>query len=267
MQVCDAIPASFVGYLNTAFNFKAKFFMNKLTQAVAVSVFATGLAAGHAQAVTFTQVGDTGQTLETAQVIPGGTQTLDSIAGTLAAPNVVNLFRIVLAGGQTFSATTINVNTLVELPIDQQLGSPTALLPDPQLFLFDAAGRGVYGNDDSFGTAQASLTSGGLSPTAAGTYFLAIASTGYNPVSAGGNIFGDADASGILAATGAGATSPLTGFGGDGAAGGDYQITFTGVTANAAGVPEPSETAGLIVAGVLGIGYQVRKTLKRRSLT
>lgn len=236
----------------------------KLAQAVALSVFAAGLSAGHAQAVTFTQVGDTGQTLETAQVIPGGTQPLDAITGTLSGPNVINLFRIVLAGSQTFSATTINVNTLVELPIDQQLGSPTTLLPDPQLFLFDAAGRGVYGNDDSFGTAQASLTSGGLSPTAPGTYFLAIASSGYNPISAGGSIFGDADASGIFAATGSGANSPLSGFVGDGTAGGDYQISFTGLTASAEGVPEPSETAGLIVAGVLGIGYQIRKTLKNR---
>lgn len=238
--------------------------MNKLAQAVAVSAFAVGLSASHAQAVTFTQVGDTGQTLDTAQVIPDGTETLDAITGTLSGPNVINLFRIVLAGSQTFSATTINVNTLVELPVDQQLGSPTTLLADPQLFLFDAAGRGVYGNDDSFGTAQASLTSGGFSPAAPGTYFLAIASAGYNPVSAGGSIFGAADISDILAPNGPGGASALTGFAGSGDAGGDYQISFTGVTANAAGVPEPSETAGLIVAGVLGIGYQVRRTLRNR---
>ncbi|XGW00309.1 MAG: PEP-CTERM sorting domain-containing protein [Leptolyngbya sp. BL-A-14] len=243
--------------------------MNKLAQAVAVSVFAVGLSSGQAKAVTFSQVGDTGQTLDTAQVIPAGSQSLDAITGTLSAPNVINLFRIVLVGGQTFSATTINANTLIELPIDQQLGSPTTLLPDPQLFLFDVGGRGVYGNDDSFGTAQASLPSGGFAPTAPGTYFLAIASSGYTPVSAGGNIFGAVDASGIFTATGAGAASPLTGFAGDGTAGGDYQINFTGVTAgNAAGVPEPSETAGLLAAGALGIAYRMRKLRqqKRRSL-
>ncbi|MBW4474435.1 MAG: DVUA0089 family protein [Stenomitos rutilans HA7619-LM2] len=239
--------------------------MHKLAPAVAVSVLAVGLSAVQAQAVTFSQVGDTGQTLDTAQVIPGGTQSLDAITGTLSSPNVVNLFRLVLAGGQTFSATTINANTLIELPIDQQLGSPTALLPDPQLFLFDAAGRGVYGNDDSFGTAQASLPSGSFSPVAPGTYFLAIASSGYNPISAGGSIFGSPDASGILAANGSGSAAPLTGFTGDGTAGGDYQISFTGVTANAAGVPEPSEIVGTIAAGLLCIGYQVRKSLKRRS--
>ena len=238
--------------------------MHKLAQAVAGSVFAVGLSSAQAQAVTFSQIGDTGQTLDTAQVIPGGTQPLDTITGSLSSPKVVNLFRLVLAGGQTFSATTLNANTLIELPIDQQLGSPTTLLPDPQLFLFDAAGRGVYGNDDSFGTAQASLPSGGFSPTAPGTYFLAIASSGYNPVSAGGSIFGAAAASGILAATGAGAASPLSGFVGNGTAGGDYQISFTGVTANAAGVPEPSETAGFIAAGALGIAYQVRKSLKQK---
>ena len=238
--------------------------MHKLAQAVAASVFAVGLSSVQAQAITFSQIGDTGQSLDTAQVIPGGTQPLDIITGSLSSSKVVNLFRLVLAGGQTFSATTLNANTLIELPIDQQLGSPTTLLPDPQLFLFDAAGRGVYGNDDSFGTAQASLPSGGFSPTTPGTYFLAIASSDYNPVSAGGSIFSDADASGILAATGAGAALPLSGFMGNGTAGGDYQISFTGVTANAAGVPEPSETAGLIAAGALGIAYQVRKSLKQK---
>ncbi|XHX76724.1 MAG: DVUA0089 family protein [Stenomitos frigidus ULC029] len=239
--------------------------MKKLVQAAAASVLMAGLSSGHAQAVTFSQVGDTGQTLDTAQDIPGGTLPLDAITGTLSGPNVINLFRIMLAGGQTFSATTINANTLIELPVDQQLGSPTTLLPDPQLFLFDAAGRGIYGNDDSFGTAQASLTSGGFSPTSPGTYFLAIASSGYSPVSAGGSIFGEADASGILAALGAGAASPLTGFTGEGTAGGDYQITFTGVTATSAeGVPEPEQTAGIIAAGLLGVGYQLNKSLKNR---
>ncbi|MBW4692410.1 MAG: DVUA0089 family protein [Lyngbya sp. HA4199-MV5] len=238
--------------------------MNTLTQTVALSIFAVALFSGQVQAVTFSQVGDTGQTLDTAQIIPEGSQSLDAITGSLSSANVINLFRIVLTGGQTFSATTLNANTLIELPIDQQLGAPTALLPDPQLFLFDAVGRGVYGSDDSFGTAQASLTSGGFSPTAPGTYFLAIASAGYTPVSAGGSIFGDADANGVLAATGTGAASPFTGFIGSGTAGGDYQISLTGVSANAQGVPEPSETAGLLAVGILGIGYQVRKALRQR---
>ncbi len=240
--------------------------MKKLVQAAAVSVLFTGLSSGYAQAVTFSQVGDTGQTLGTAQVIPGGSSPLDAITGTLSGPNVVNLFRLVLTGSQTFSATTLNAKTLLELPIDQQLGIPTALLPDPQLFLFDAAGRGVYGNDDGSTNAQASLPSGGFSPTAPGTYFLAIASSGYNPTSIDGSIFGEADANGIFAPTGTGAASPLTGFTGEGTAtaGGDYQITFTGVTASAEGVPEPSQTVGLIAAGVLGMGYQLKKTLKNR---
>lgn len=237
--------------------------MNKLTQAVAVSVFAVALSSSRAQAVTFSQVGDTGQTLDTAQIIPGGSQALDTITGTLSSPAVVNLFRLVLTGGQTFSATTISANTLIELPIDQQLGSPSTLLPDPQLFLFDAAGLGVYGNDDSFGTAQASLPSGGFAPTAPGTYFLAIASSGYTPVSAGGSIF--SDATGILTATGPGAASPLTGFTGNGTDGGDYQISLTGISAgNAQGVPEPSETMGLLAAGALGLGYQIRKMLRQK---
>lgn len=238
--------------------------MKSLVKMAVASVLMAGLSSGQSQAATFSQVGDTGQTLDTAQVIPGGALPLDTITGILSSPNIVNLFRIVLVGGQTFSATTLNADTLIELPIDQQLGSPTSLLPDPQLFLFDADGKGIYGNDDSSFNAQASLPSGGFSPTAPGTYFLAITTSGYNPVSAGGSIFGDADANGIFAPTGLGAASSLTGFTGTGTSGGAYQITLTGATTSVAAVPEPSETLGMVAAGLAGIGYQITKSLKHR---
>ncbi|PZV07878.1 MAG: hypothetical protein DCF22_21205 [Leptolyngbya sp.] len=240
--------------------------MNKLAQATAVAVFVAGLSSSQAQAVTFTQVGDTGQTLDTAQVIPSGSLPLESISGAISAPNIAHLFKIFLTGGQTFSATTINAETLLQLPVDQALGIPTDLLVDPQLFLFDAAGKGVYGNDDSVGT-QATLPSGGFSPAQSGAYFLAIASSGYTPVSTLGNIFSPANAAGLFEPTGSGAAQPFSSFTGQGDEG-RYTISLTGVTTgdNSSAVPEPEQTAGLVAAGLLGIGYQLKKRKHQKSL-
>lgn len=146
--------------------------------------------AGQAQAVTFAEISDAGDNLNTAQVIPSGTFLLDSISGTLFE-NDADLFQIFLTGEQTFSATTRNAQT-DQIPVDDILGIPTELAADPQLFLFDSAGRGVYANDDSFGSLQPTLSSLGFSPNEAGIYYLAVSSSGYNPVSNGTRIFPDA---------------------------------------------------------------------------
>lgn len=240
--------------------------MKKLMQAAALAVFVTGLSSSQAQAVTFTQVGDTGQTLDTAQLIPSGALPLESISGTVSAPNIAHLFKIFLTGGQTFSATTINAETLLELPVDQALGIPTDLLVDPQLFLFDAMGKGVYGNDDSVGT-QATLPSGGFAPLQSGAYFLAIAGSGYNPVSTLGSIFSPANAVGLFEPTGSGAAEPFSSFMGQGD-GGRYMISLTGATTddNSNAVPEPEQTAGLVAAGLLGITYQLKKRKHQKAL-
>ena len=65
---------------------------------------------------------------------------VDAIDGRLAAGDDQDLYRICLEGGGSFSATTVGGTEL-----------------DTQLFLFDAAGRGVYGNDDSQATRQSTL--------------------------------------------------------------------------------------------------------------
>lgn len=225
------------------------------------------MSASQVEAVTFTQVGDTGQTLDTAQVIPAGSLPLDSISGSISGGNVVNLFKIFLTGGQTFSATTINAETLLQLPVDQTLGIPTDLLVDPQLFLFNLAGLGIYGHDDSIGT-QATLSSGGFSPAQSGAYFLAIASSGFNPVSPLGNIFSPANPAGILEPTGVGASQPFSEFVGQGLGVGRYAIALTGVTTsadNSNAIPEPEQTAGLVAAGVMGLAYQLKRHKQRKS--
>ena len=65
------------------------------------------------------EIGDAGQSLADAQVIPGGSETLEAIAGTISPENDVDLFQITLAG-EGFSATTVGGAEF-----------------DTQLFLFD----------------------------------------------------------------------------------------------------------------------------------
>jgi hypothetical protein len=225
--------------------------MKKLAYATAIAFFVAGLSSP-AQAASFTQIGDTGQTLDTAQTIPPGNDSLDVISGRISANNLVGLFKLFLTGGQTFSATTVSPKTLIDLPADLLLGIPTDILADPQLFLFDATGKGVYGNDDSFGSIQATLPSGGFAPATSGFYFLAIASAGLTPISQSGNIFNPADPSGLFAPANG---QPLSSFVGQGTTIGTYDIFLTGATA----VPEPEQMAGIVAAGALAGIYRLKR--------
>src|SRR5262245_55300528 len=72
---------------------------------------------------TVTENGDAGSLLATAQVVPGP---VDEITGALATLDQEDVYQLCLAGGQTFSATTV--------------GSEIA---DTQLFLFGSTGHGV----------------------------------------------------------------------------------------------------------------------------
>ena len=104
----------------------------------AISGVGVLLAAGAAQAVTFTETNDAGENLTDAvSVSSNQTTALASISGFLNGD--ADLFKIFLTGGQTFSATTSNSET-AQIPIDQALGIDTDLLVDPKLFLFDTAG-------------------------------------------------------------------------------------------------------------------------------
>jgi len=114
--------------------------------------------------------GDAGSVPATAQVIPGE---VDEITGTLAVLDQEDLYRVCLAPGATFSATTV--------------GSEIA---DTQLFLFDATGRGVVANDDNATSLQSTLPAGlSLNPTSGGIYYLGVSSFDADPLSAAGPIF------------------------------------------------------------------------------
>ena len=216
----------------------------------AVPILLAVFYAGQAQAVTFAEISDAGDKLNTAQVIPSGTFLLDSISGTLFE-NDADLFQIFLTGEQTFSATTRNAQT-EQIPIDELLGIPTELVADPQLFLFDSAGRGMYANDDSFGSLQPTLSSLGFSPSEAGIYYLAISSSGYNPVSNGTRIFPDALSGEVLPNN---SNFVVTDFVGTSNTNGRYEIALSGAKA----VPEPTSILGILSLGAWGAVRRIKK--------
>ncbi|WP_375507295.1 DVUA0089 family protein [uncultured Nostoc sp.] len=105
---------------------------------VGTAVIALG-AAGTAQAATFTEVGDAGQTLNTAQNLLGG---INVIQGTISPSDDADLFSFSWGGGQ-FNATTVG-------------GTPFTF--DTILQLFDSSGTLIAQNeDDSQSTLQSTL--------------------------------------------------------------------------------------------------------------
>lgn len=212
----------------------------------------------HAQAASFSEVGDAGESLSTAQVVTAGLSPLTSIAGSLAGfDDPADLFQIFLTGGQSFSATTVGGANF-----------------DTRLFLFAANGAGVYFNDDAVsGTLQSTLpANSSFTPTQSGTYYLGVSGFDYNPVNAAGDrLFpsltdfpGDVPADSIFTAvfgpTGPGGSAPLAGF--DGVIlneGGSYAIALTGATA----VPEPVSTLALVLAGASGTALRLKNKRKQ----
>jgi len=165
-----------------------------------------------------------GELLSTAAVVSTGPgEPLNSISGNLLSAEDVDLYQIYLTGEGTFSATTIDGSSV-----------------DTQLFLFDADGLGLYGNDDNRRACDCSQStlpgSAPLTPTTPGIYYLGINVDGVNPVSESGEIFAAATRrNNLLEPTGAGSALPLVGWEKvEEDEPGDYTITLTGVEAASA---------------------------------
>lgn len=192
--------------------------IRRTVTSAATSLLLLAQVATEAQAAPSSEVGDAGRLPATAQQ-PVGSGPLDSISGTLSAPGDVDLYRICLTGGGTFSAST--------------LGTPGSLL-DTQLFLFGAGGLGIEANDDSGGTFRSLLPAGGLAPATPGVYYLGISAfdddpASNSPASAAGLIFPNTF-SGVVGPTGPGGGSPLADWTGNTGESGTYSITLTGAT-------------------------------------
>ncbi|WP_435017712.1 DVUA0089 family protein [Tundrisphaera sp. TA3] len=203
------------------------------------------LLAPRADATFWVEAGDAGQLPNAAQVVLGDSSPLTGISGSLSSTGDRDMYLIYITGGGTFSATTV--------------GQPGTLL-DTQLFLFNAAGRGVYANDDDaagegFNQYRSTLPANGpLTPLAAGFYYLLITASPIFPTGTGGVIFPNYTTPGgsgtaVVGPTGPGGGSVITGYTGTGVEFGSYQIALTGATA----VPEPSSLASAGIAGVVGL--------------
>ena len=177
-----------------------------------------------ASAVTISESGDAGSLPGSAQGAPAAT----SITGTLDSANDVDMYRVCLSGGKTFSASTI--------PADggDYTSSGGAFPNDSQLFLLDAQGRAVYSVDDPGGgpeTRSKLPANHALTPAGASTYYLAISDFNNDPRDAGGvRIFNDSVllGSGVL---GPANSNPIASWSNEGTingGGGPYTIALTG---------------------------------------
>jgi len=215
------------------------------------------LAATPAQAVDFTESGDAGQTLATAQTTTGAAGALINIFGSLSATDDADLFLINITNPGSFSAMTVS------------LGGDDL---DTQLFLFTLSGAPVFANDDAAsGTTLLSALPAGnaFGPVAAGLYYIGVSLSGYDPVNLANQLLfatglttdTRGPASGLQPAT-------LDGFSGDGfGPSGAYHIRFTGAAVGSVttlpAVPEPSSVLMLLAGGALVAAQWARRS--RRS--
>ncbi len=207
------------------------------------------LSVGSARAVTYTEIGDAGQNLSSAQgtAFPNSNfgQSLTSISGVIN-PSVggvydADLYRIFITNTSLFSATTVGGSSL-----------------DTVVFLFDSAGRAVIANDDANGfTLQSNLPAGnatlsGLSP---GIYYIGIALSGGEPVNSVNQLlFNTGNTTDVRTAAPSVVPPTVADFSNNVFfnESGAYTIALTSVTA----VPEPS-TWALMGAGAVALGLGV----------
>lgn len=234
---------------------------------VAVLVAALGQAAS---AQTWNKTGNPGNLPGTAQITTGVgpltmitgtlTSTITGTERTVAEPSNPDLFKIYINDSSTnlFSATTV--------------GLPSTLY-NPELFLFDSNGLGVYFNNDASYYSRQSTVAPATALTP-GLYYIGIGVFGAIPRSGTGastsanDIFPDpvdgasVGFNGLYGPTGGGGGSALTRWAitSSDVETGSYTIGLTGATFAAA--PEPSQAA-VLVLGIAGLGVLLLRARRR----
>jgi|GEM_PF-1454287 len=195
--------------------------------------------------------GDAGQLTGSAQGF-AGSGAITAIQGGLTGGNdMADMFRLYLSAGQAFYATT----TASGLAFNNF---------DTSLFLFDSSGHGLVANDDDPNVGPTS-TINGFIPTVTGYYYLAIAGTGYIPVSPGGAIFGDLLGGDQVGPSGAGGALGLSSWVSLTSEGDAYEIILRGAAAgpdDVTSVPEPASLSMLMLG--LGSCALLRRRASRR---
>jgi len=183
-----------------------------------------------------------GSTIAKADVTQG-LGPLTDIFGALGNTTTgADMYEIYITNPTTFSAIST--------------GNTKKPVVDPALYLFDAAGNGLFGNDNISGSnKQADLPAGTLTGLQPGLYFLLIAPSGHLPDDKHSNsIFGAiTGTTGVLAGSGVLKNYGGTPSGDD--AGKGYDIQLTGATF---AVPEPA-TLGFTVLGIALVGWRSRR--------
>ena len=229
-------------------------FISLARKTALVGAIGVSLAAS-VHATTFTESGDAGQTVATAQMTSTGAGSLTDIFGSLASSLDADLYLIRITNPATFSATTVNA-----------IGGTL----DTQLFLLSAAGAPLFVNDDDAGGLSVLSTlpsSSGFGALASGLYILGVAMSGYDPVNINNQLlFATGLPTSVRGAASGLSPAVLGGFF-DSTFGpdlGTYDIQLTGATAAAVTtpIPEPSIELMLLAGGALSafVARRRRKT-------
>ena len=190
---------------------------------------ATTLAASAAWATPYFEVGDAGQSLTDAQSVGGG---VDVIHGNVSqtSPDLFSFYW----GGGAFAVDTF--------------GSTA----DTQLFLFNAAGQGVWANDQaSAGTSASRIIDPALG---SGKYFIGVSVFDHDPYSSVGPNFPSAPFTGQFGPSNSAPLDHWAPFSFHMSGGGDYLVNFNAPTA----VPEPSMLA-LFGIALAALGFATRR--------
>ncbi len=184
--------------------------MRKVLVAAALVAALVGMAASPAAAFTWSEQGEAGGLPGNANVVTGD-GLVDTITGALGGAE--DGFLICIPAPAVFSVTTIaHAGELVDL----------------QLFLFDAAGVGVYSNDDTTGLRPELPAGHPAGPQTPGTYLLVVSGFDRDPVDGGGNPIFSGLPSDVLGPVDSDPVAGWVNVGGTGT----FQLAVTGATAS-----------------------------------